>query len=163
MGILDQRPLWQRLRRFSRLGLLLTIRYTPLPWTAKRWLIWLGGPKVLLSACALIEEDGRVLSLRSRYSGDWQLPGGCVRRREPALAALQRECLEELGLHVRGPELLGIYVDMQGLAQCALFRCRLDPGTVRLSEEHTDYAYLPPEQLPPPLRRMLAHVRAGSS
>ena len=27
------------------LGLLLAIRYTPLPWSAKRWLIWLGGPK----------------------------------------------------------------------------------------------------------------------
>lgn len=105
-------PSLSRLRRFSRLSPLLAIRYTPLPWTAKRWLIWLGGPKVLLSACALIEEErGRVLSLRSRYTGDWQLPGGCVRRRETAMAAVQRECLEELGLAVRDPRLLGICVD----------------------------------------------------
>jgi 8-oxo-dGTP diphosphatase len=145
------------LRRLLRMSLLLAIRITPLPWNVKWWLIWLGGPKVLFAACALIRDSvGRVLVLRSRYSGDWQLPGGCAKRGESALHALERECSEELGLGVRAPQLLGVYVGMHGLTQCALFACELSSGTIRLSEEHSAYRYSTYRELPQQLSRMVS-------
>jgi hypothetical protein len=51
--------------------------------------------------------------------------------------------------------LLGLHVDMCGLAQTALFSCVLEPGAVRLSVEHTAYAYLDGKRLPANLRRMV--------
>jgi 8-oxo-dGTP diphosphatase len=146
-----------RLRRFLHLALLLGIRYTPLPWAVKWRLIWLGGPKVLFAACAVIHDaSGRVLVLRSRYSGQWQFPGGCAERGESALHTLERECREELGLDVHNPMLVGVYVDMDGLTQCALFTCGLGAGPITLSDEHTAYRYAPITELPPALRRMVA-------
>jgi len=134
---------------------MLAIRYTPLPWRWKWRLIWLGGPKVLFAACALIRDpEGRVLVLRSRYSGAWQFPGGCVRHGEGALEGLQRECREELGLEVRQPRLVGIFTETSGLSQCALYVCDLEPGAIRLSEEHTTKAYLDIDALPRRLRVM---------
>jgi len=139
------------------LALLLAIRYTPLPWRVKEWLIWLCGPKVLFAALALVHDaQGRVLVLRSRYSRAWQLPGGCAARDEPALETLRRECREELSLEIRGPRLLGVYVDMHGLSQCALYACELGDGTIRLSEEHTDHRYVPLDELPFTLRNAVA-------
>jgi len=143
------------LRRLGRLSFLLAIRYTPLPWRVKEWLIWLFGPKVLFAAFALVRDaQGRVLALRSRYSGAWQLPGGCATRGEPALETLRRECREELSLEIRGPRLLGVYVDMQGLSQCAVYDCELGEGTIRLSEEHTECRYVHVDELPSSVRKM---------
>ena len=152
----------KRLRRSGRLALLLAIRYTPLPWWLKWRLIWLGGPKVLFAACALIRDaEGRVLVLRSRYADRWQLPGGCAAHGEPALTALRRECREELGLEIYSPELLGIYVDMSGLTQCALYRCALGSGDICLSEEHTHYRYAAVDELPHSIRRMVLDAEAA--
>jgi hypothetical protein len=50
---------------------------------------------------------------------------------------------------------MGVYADMYGLAQTALFSCVLEPGPVRLSVEHTAYAYLHAEELPLHMRRMV--------
>ncbi|MDQ6673299.1 MAG: NUDIX hydrolase [Chloroflexota bacterium] len=84
-----------------------------------RWLlrIWrpLPGPLKLLylrlrygwhgvGVAALIrDERGRVLLVRRTYSSDepWALPGGWLEGNEPIESALQRELLEETGLHVR--------------------------------------------------------------
>jgi 8-oxo-dGTP diphosphatase len=144
-----------QLHQIVLLAQLLAIRYVPIPRSAKARLIWLGGPKVLLAACAIIKDErGRILVVRSRYSNEWQLPGGCVNRNESALAGVARECREELGLEIANPRLLGIHVDMYGLAQTALFSCALKPGSVCLSVEHTAYAYLDGKSLPANLRSM---------
>jgi 8-oxo-dGTP diphosphatase len=146
----------EQLHQVLLLAQLTAIRYAPLPKSAKARLIWLGGPKVLLASCAIIrDESGRILVLRSRYSNEWQLPGGCVNRNESALDAVKRECREELGLAISNPRLLGLHVDMYGLAQTALFSCVLVPGAVRLSVEHTAYAYLDGKSLPANLRCMV--------
>jgi len=55
--------------------------------------------KVRISAKAIIIQDGHLLVIRNRdSSGDWYtLPGGGQERGETLTAALNRECLEEIG------------------------------------------------------------------
>ena len=144
------------LHRARRLLLMWTIRCFPLPWRIKWLLIWLATPKVALCACAILRDDeGRVLVLRSRYSGDWQLPGGSVEHHETVDAAVRRECREELGLELTGAALVRIVPILHGLTQLAVYQAQLGPGPIRLSDEHTDYRYLAPAALPAHLRRLV--------
>lgn len=144
-------------RRYQRLVLMWTIRYFPIPWRIKWLLIWLATPKVALSACAIIEDSlGRILVLRSRYSGDWQLPGGSVERHETVNAAVHRECLEELGLELSEARLVTVAPILHGLTQIALYRASLVPGQIRLSDEHTECRHLALGSLPAHLQRLIA-------
>ncbi|HVA19927.1 MAG TPA: NUDIX domain-containing protein [Solirubrobacteraceae bacterium] len=150
------------LRRSGRLLLMWTIRHFPLPWRLKWLLIWLATPKVALSACAILEDSlGRLLVLRSRYSGDWQLPGGSVERHESVAEAVRRECREELGLELTEVRLTSIAPVLHGLTQIALYRASLAAGPIRLSDEHTEWGYLTQEALPEHLRRLIAAAAAG--
>jgi ADP-ribose pyrophosphatase YjhB (NUDIX family) len=65
---------------------------------------------VAYAACALIPRDGKVLLVRHSYVAGWLLPGGGVRRGEPADAAVVREMKEEIGLiRCAPPKLFGVY------------------------------------------------------
>lgn len=144
-----------RLGRTLKLGALLAIRWTPVPWRLKWLAIWLASPKVLAVSVAVIPDDaGRVLLLRSRYSGLWQLPGGIVDAGEDMLSGVRRECREELGAAVTVERLTGLYA-MRGAADMvAAFRCAPLETTPRLSVEHSEYRYVAPEAAPR-LARML--------
>ena len=66
-------------------------------------------PKLGASAC--VWKDGKVLLIqRARPPlGLWSLPGGHVEFGETALAAAQRELLEESGVHADLAEFVGLY------------------------------------------------------
>ena len=61
-------------------------------------------PLVLVAACALIDEDGRVLLAKRPpgkvLEGLWEFPGGKVEPGETPEVALIRELREELGIDV---------------------------------------------------------------
>jgi 8-oxo-dGTP diphosphatase len=53
-------------------------------------------------------ERGDLLIVKPNYLGtdDWSLPGGVIEEGESPIEACQRECLEELGIHVKVGKLL---------------------------------------------------------
>lgn len=78
-------------------------------------------------ALALVEQDGKLVLVRHSYAPGWRLPGGGVRRGEPAEEAVLRELREEIGLtHAAAPQLFGLYVRKVFLVTnlIAVFRVR---------------------------------------
>lgn len=58
---------------------------------------------VLAVSAVIVDEDGRVLLIRRGHEparGLWSIPGGSVEPGESLESALEREILEETGLHV---------------------------------------------------------------
>jgi 8-oxo-dGTP diphosphatase len=116
-------------------------------------------PRKLGAHAAIFDETGRVLVVRSRYNGLWQLPGGGVDRGEHLDTAVRRECREELGVEVAVDGLAGLHYHGDSATYVAIFRCRILSGSIRLSHEHAAWRWAPPEELPPRLREQVADAR----
>jgi 8-oxo-dGTP pyrophosphatase MutT (NUDIX family) len=64
------------------------------------------------TAFAAVRDDhGRVLLVRRRDSGNWELPGGRVELGETASTAAEREVVEESGIAIKVTRLAGVYTD----------------------------------------------------
>ncbi len=129
---------------------------------------------LLVSACALVDPDGRVLLAQrppdKSMAGLWEFPGGKVEAGERPEDALIRELREELSIIVREPCLAPLtfashtYPDFHLLMP--LYICRRWEGFVRAAEGQTikwvrsnalrDYD-MPPADIPliPMLRDLL--------
>jgi ADP-ribose pyrophosphatase YjhB (NUDIX family) len=60
---------------------------------------------------AVRDDQGRVLLVRRRDSGNWELPGGRVEIGESATTAAEREVVEESGVAIKVTRLAGVYTD----------------------------------------------------
>ena len=60
---------------------------------------------------AVRDDQGRVLLVRRRDSGNWELPGGRVELGESATTAAEREVVEESGVAIKVTRLAGVYTD----------------------------------------------------
>lgn len=99
-------------------------------------------PTVLVSAAALIDQDGRVLLAQrppgKPMAGLWEFPGGKVHDGETPEFALMRELEEELGIETRPGCYLPIgfashsYSDFHLLMP--LFACRMWKGEITARE-----------------------------
>jgi 8-oxo-dGTP pyrophosphatase MutT (NUDIX family) len=98
---------------------------------------------------------GEVLLLKASYGSlAWGLPGGALEPGETIHQALLRECREELGITLKIAYLSGVYYHAQYDSQAFVFRCALPDGAdIRLSEEHTAWAWVAPTQLSPVQRQ----------
>jgi ADP-ribose pyrophosphatase YjhB (NUDIX family) len=77
-----------------------------LPRWLRRLIVHLGAPSYSVGAVVVLRRpDGRVLFVDQRHSGGWALPGGLLRRREPAAEALVREVSEEVGIELSPEDL----------------------------------------------------------
>jgi 8-oxo-dGTP diphosphatase len=100
------------------------------------------------------DEQGRCLLLRRSpvnkgFVGQWEWPGGKADPGESFDEALRREVREETGLEI---ELLGVVgaldFEMPQVRVATLcMEARLTGGTIQLSEEHDNYAWVPPEEV----------------
>jgi 8-oxo-dGTP pyrophosphatase MutT (NUDIX family) len=74
-------------------------------------------PVALGTQALLVDKAGRVGVVRHSYMGGLLLPGGGVKRGEPAEQAIMRELREELGdVRADPPALFGLYTRRSGWA-----------------------------------------------
>jgi len=117
-------------------------------------------PRKLAAHAVILDEQGRVLVLRSRYADVWALPGGGLDRRENLDTAVMRECREELGVSVSVESLTGMYYYAVNSVYVGIFRCRIVEGGIRLSHEHTEHRWAEPAELPERLKQVVADALA---
>jgi 8-oxo-dGTP diphosphatase len=138
----------RRLRALGKRAAILILRYTPLSWKRKRMIIWLLSPRHAVGVHAVLRDAaGRVLVLRSTYSRQWQLPGGGMVYHETPAQALRREVREETGLELRAARLAAVLTGAEGRGLHLVFAAEAEPAPIRLSEEHSEWRYVPVEEL----------------
>lgn len=103
-------------------------------------------------ACAIVENDGRVLAAQRsavmKMPLQWEFPGGKIKSGETAHACLHRELKEELGIAVSVREALTLATHRYPTFTVTLhpFRCAIASGTLTL-HEHAAVLWLAPEDL----------------
>ena len=132
----------------------------------------MSAPIVLVSACALIDADGRVLLAQrpegKPMAGLWEFPGGKVEAGERPEQTLIRELREELGIAVNEACLAPLtfashaYADFHLLMP--LYVCRKWEGTVTATEGQ-QLAWVRPNRLrdydmPPADIPLIPHLQA---
>ncbi|MEV4364587.1 NUDIX domain-containing protein [Nonomuraea sp. NPDC049625] len=96
---------------------------------------------------AVVGEGNRLLAIRRRDNGAWQLPGGILERDEGPLQAVRREVLEETAVLVEPGPLTGVYKNMALGVVSLVFRCHIIGGEPRPTEEATQVAWLTLEEI----------------
>ena len=109
------------------------------------------GPK-LVAGC-LIADGDRTLLLRRGLEpslGKWTYPGGFVDLGETPEKCALRETVEEVGMTVKDPELLGIYADRQDPMPIIVVTYLAKPGaeTPILTPEATEVRYFSVDEIP---------------
>ena len=108
-----------------------------------------------LAVRAIIRDDqNRCLLLRrsiacKHFVGTWEWPGGKADAGEMPDEAVRREVREETGLEIKLCGVAGAFgIEMAQLRIAVLcMEARLAGGTLRLSEEHDDSAWVPMREL----------------
>jgi 8-oxo-dGTP diphosphatase len=97
----------------------------------------------------ILNPEKKILQLKSTYeSMRWGLPGGALEPGETIHAALQRECLEELGTEVTIMYMSGLYYHKSYNSHAGIFLCELPAGKkIQLSQEHSEYRYFKLDEL----------------
>ncbi|MBN2566687.1 NUDIX domain-containing protein [Candidatus Woesearchaeota archaeon] len=99
----------------------------------------------------IVDPNERVLLVRRsphdvQKPGIWELPGGRLEPGEDPRAGLVREAEEETGLRIAVKDILNVqhFVREDGQTiTMLLFWARPLGGTVKLSDEHTEHAWVP--------------------
>jgi 8-oxo-dGTP pyrophosphatase MutT (NUDIX family) len=93
----------------------------------------------------LVDNKNRVLMLKrgraAKHPEEWDLPGGYIRENESINAGLLREIKEETGLSVKK------YLFFKKIENISFFFAMYDSQPIKLSHEHTDYAFFDKKKL----------------
>jgi ADP-ribose pyrophosphatase YjhB (NUDIX family) len=112
-------------------------------------------PKVDVRGAAFV--DGRVLLVREISDGKWTLPGGWADVNQTAGECVVREIREESGFEARILKLAAVH-DYQRSNRPArhidsiykmFFVCEITGGAARASDETSEVAFFPRDELPP--------------
>ncbi|MCY1429077.1 RNA pyrophosphohydrolase [compost metagenome] len=103
----------------------------------------------LSSHAVILNPANEVLLLKATYGNlSWGLPGGALELGETIHEALERECLEEIGIKITKPVLTGVYFHKLYNSQAFIFLCEIfSPQEIALSHEHSEWKFFPLNQL----------------
>ena len=105
-------------------------------------------PGILVVGAAIFDDANRLLAAQRRaprtYAGQWEFPGGKVEEEETPIAALIRECQEELNIDVDVDALVGEVPIPIG--RLRVYRARITGGRLAL-REHSAVRWLGPYEL----------------
>ncbi len=104
-----------------------------------------------LAACAIIENDGRVVLIRRAIEpgkGQWVIPGGFVDRGEPVERAVIREVKEETGLDIEPNGLVGLYSYPTETVAVAVYRARILSGLLTALDETSEAGWFAENEIP---------------
>lgn len=93
-------------------------------------------------AGVVFDDNNRVLVIRRRDNGQWQPPGGVLELGETFEEGVQREVLEETGVHVQVERLTGAYKNMKLGVVALVFRCTAVAGTPQATDESREVRWL---------------------
>jgi 8-oxo-dGTP pyrophosphatase MutT (NUDIX family) len=96
-------------------------------------------------AHVFVMRDDLLLVLQQAGGAWWEQPGGALEPGEDPVAAAIRETFEETGLRIESPDLLRewAYRGVSGTpARSYMYVAESGHGDVRLSPEHTDFAWM---------------------
>ena len=130
------------------------------------------------SASVIVRNSaGDLLLLRRSDSGRWTIPTGGLKKNETLTQCAVRECREETGLDIEITALVGVFSDpghviadgkvRQPVNTC--FSARVIGGTLAISDEASEVAWVPPARLDeydihPAIRRRIAHgIQPGTT
>ncbi len=113
-----------------------------------------------IQKCLIVDRDGKLLALKRTIGDDyragcWDTPGGRFEEGEEVFAAIKREIMEESSLTAH--KLLPIHIasgnnHASGLlsgkiAFAVCYLCQDWEGEVMISDEHTEYKWVTPQEL----------------
>jgi 8-oxo-dGTP diphosphatase len=112
-------------------------------------LLTLGQISPILSACVIIEQDGKILLIDRSDGLGYTIPGGIVRYKETVEQCVLREAQEETGYTVAIHSIVGVYSnpkrDPRFRAASITYRGSIVGGSVRVSGEGKPCWYEPQE------------------
>ncbi len=111
-------------------------------------------PIVLVAACALLNEEGKVLIAKRPpgrpLAGLWEFPGGKVDLGEDPETALFRELLEELGIEIAKADLLPLTFASHAYPEfhllMPLYLCKRWQGSIAAQEDQ-ELLWVRPDEL----------------
>ncbi len=102
-------------------------------------LLTLGQISPILSACVIIEQDGKILLIDRSDGLGYTIPGGIVRYKETVEQCVLREAAEETGYSVAISSIVGVYSslkrDPRFRAASIAYKGSIVSGSVRASGE----------------------------
>jgi 8-oxo-dGTP diphosphatase len=97
-------------------------------------------------AGVVVDDAGRVLVVQRRDNGRWEPPGGVLERAETFEEGVVREVREETGITVHVERVTGVYKNMTRGIVALVYRCRLEEGTPRPTEEAAGVRWVEPSE-----------------
>lgn len=105
---------------------------------------------------AAMIRDGRILLVRERSDGLWAMPGGFADIGSSPAENIEREVLEEAGLHARAQTLYAVRhkarhpypADLRDFYKLFFLCCPLDTATPTPGPETSEAAFFAPDALP---------------
>lgn len=95
----------------------------------------------------MFRDDGRVLAIQRRDSGEWQPSGGVLELAETFEAGVHREVREETGISVAVERVTGVYKNVAAGIVALAFRCHPITGTAQPSDEAAAVRWLTVDEI----------------